>query len=470
MSPMLLKAVLLCAVSPMVMAASVSIELSSEVSIGSIIYTDTDNGWVNHDSAKKGLESFQEVTILHPDVISGGLYEQDNGSLDLLIKGNYLTRKSISLNGYQGSLDYPEASDDITSYGLLNGEPYILDTQNNTIWQWDVDYWDDLKSSRNLPDGKYDTLYALGDHYYLSMTDEVNNGLWKIGVSKEKLSDVSLAQNSSLFYTPQGLAQVYKNNDGIYNWLWLEVDLPGFYIPLNYDDYSNVRTAFSYSGTFIHLYGPQNAAALWLAYDETLPNYIALPEDTTEFRGCFSSWARAFCIIKSEELGFALYELALGEFVLDTILDSSLENRSIINVHAVGEQRFISTVSYGTESNTFSLLSINGSGTEVLLEADVATDDEWYSIQASGNPSVFYWVGRETGETKLYKARVAGDLEFKRNVEPVEDLANQEGKNGAGNVDNNQEDDSDDGIGSLPLSITLLLLMLLIPRSTRRTK
>ncbi len=465
MSSILLKSVLLCALSPVVMAENVTIELSAEVSIGNITYTDTDSGWINHDSAKKGLESFQEISILHPDVISGGLYEQYNGSLYLLIKDNYLTRKSISLNGYQGSLDYPEASGDITSYGLMNGEPYILDTHNNTIWQWDAyyEYWKDLNSSLNLPDGKYDTLYAIGDHYLLSMTDDVNNGLWKIGLTNENLTDVSLIQDSSLFFTPQGLVQVFKNNDGIYEGQWLDADLPEFFIQLMYGDYPNVRTAASYSGTFIHLYGSQHATGLWLGHDETSPSYLDLPQGTSKFNGCFSSLPRAFCIIETEELGFALYELEQGEFVLDTLLDSSIANVSVINIHAVGENRFMSVVTQGANSNTHSLLSVNSTGTEILLEADVASNDEWYSISTSGDPSVFYWVGREMGETKLYKARVAGDTTFKR-------VANEEGKNtdGAGNVDNNQKDDSDEGIGSLPLSITLLLFMLLIPSSTRR--
>ena len=459
---MLLKAVLLCALSPVVMAAVITSQNDIDVSPKSITYNDGDQGWVNIDSAKQGLDFFQEISIVHPDAISGGLYEQYNGSLYFLIKSNYLTRKSISLNGYQGSLDYPEASGDITSYGLMNGEPYILDTLNNTIWQWDAnyEYWKDLNSSLNLPNGKYDTLYAIGDHYLLSMTDDVNNGLWKIGLTNENLTDVSLIQDSSLFFTPQGLVQVFKNNDGIYEGQWLDADLPEFFIQLMYDDYPNVRTAASYSGTFIHLYGSQHATGLWLGHDKTSPSYLALPQGTNKFNGCFSSLPRAFCIIETEELGFALYELDQGKFVLDTLLDSSIANVVIISIHAVGENRFMSVVNQNANSNTHSLLSVNSLGTEILLEADVASNDEWYSISTSGDPSVFYWVGREMGETKLYKAHVAGDTTFKR-------AANQDG---AGNVDNNQEDDSDGGIGSLPLSITLLLFILLIPRSSRKTK
>ena len=114
MLSMLLKAVLLCALSPVVMAAVITSQNDIDVSPKSITYNDGDQGWVNIDSAKQGLDFFQEISIVHPDAISGGLYEQYNGSLYFLIKSNYLTRKSISLNGYQGSLDYPEASGDIT--------------------------------------------------------------------------------------------------------------------------------------------------------------------------------------------------------------------------------------------------------------------------------------------------------------------------------------------------------------------
>ncbi len=470
---MLLKVVLLCALSPVTMAADILAEQETQASVRSFDYSDGGQGWINHDDVKKGLDSFQEVSITHPSVISGGLYEQDNLSLDLLIKNNHLTRKKISKSGYQGTLDYPPIENDIDSYGLMNGEPYLFDTVADTIWQWDADlsYWNDLKASLNLPDGEYDTLHAMGEHYLLSMTDEVNNGLWEIGLTKKKLTDVSLAQDSTLFYTPQGLVQIYKNNQGIFEGQWLNANLPGFVIPLNYDDYKYVQTVASYSGTFIHLFGPQHAEALWLPFNEFLPSYIQLPEGTSQFRSCFSSLPKAFCVIKTEELGFALYELVQSEFILDTLLDSSLENAGITSIHAVGEHRFISTVSHGVNSKSFSLLSVDSAGTEVLLKAEVATDKEWYFIQPSRDPSVFYWVGREMGETNLYKAHVAGDLEFKRNVEPVEDLANQEGKNtnGADNAGENQDDDSENvlGLGSMPISISLFLLMFSIVRKTR---
>jgi len=53
-------------------------------------------------------------------------------------------------------------------------------------------------------------------------------------------------------------------------------------------------------------------------------------------------------------------------------------------------------------------------------------------------------------------------VEFKRNVEP----ADQQGKNtdGEANLDGSQDDDSDDGIGSLPVSLLLMFGFLLCPR------
>ncbi len=467
---MLLRAVLLCALSPLAFGAGITIELDTQISIGSVIYTENDDGWINHDSAKKGLDSFQEVSISHPDVISGGLYEKDDLSLDLLIKDGHLTRKTISRNGYQSTLDYPAIQNDFTRYGLMDGVPYLLDIESDTIWQWDVDYWRDLKNSLGLPDGEYDDLYAIGNHYLLSMTDEVNGGVWEIGLTKQKVSDVSLSEDSAFFFTPQGFLQLYKNRDNIFESQWLIGNNPNFIVPLNYDDFPNIAAASSASGTVFNFYSQQYFQLLWLSYDNTLPTYIDVPLGANEINGCLSSYPRAFCFFETEALGYALYEIIDGEFVLDTLLESSIGDLGIINIHAVGEHRFISAVTRGSLPNTHYLFSVNDAGTEVILEADVDADREFYSIFPSRDPSVFYWLGRETGKTQLYKAKVSGSVEFKRNVEPAE----QQGKitDEEANVDESQveDDDSDDGIGSLPVSLSLLLLMLLIPRATRKIK
>jgi len=465
---MLLRAVLLCALSPLAFGAGVTIELSNQVSIGNVIYTENDDGWINHDSAKKGLDSFQEVSISHPDVISGVLYEKDDLSLDLLIKDSHLTRKTISRNGYQSTLDYPAIQNDFTRYGLMDGVPYLLDVESDTIWQWDVDYWRDLNNSLGLPNGEYDDLYVIGNHYLLSMTDDVNGGIWQIGLTQQKISDVSLAEDSSFFFTPQGFLQLYKNSDGIFESQWLIGNNPEFFIPLNYDDFSYAGATASSSGTIFNFLSQQYFQLLWLSYDNTLPTYLDLPLGWSGFNGCFSSYPRAFCFVKTEALDYALYEVIDGEFVLDTMLDPSIAGLGIVNIHAVGEHRFITAVTYGSYPKTFSLLSVSGTGTEVILEASVDEDGEFYSIMPSRDPSVFYWLGRETGKTQLYKAKVSGGVDFKRNVEP----ADQQGKHtdGEANLDGSPDDDSDDGIGSLPVFSSLLLLLLLIPRATRKTR
>jgi len=465
---MLLRAVLLCALSPLAFGAGVTIELSNQVSIGSVVYTENDEGWINHDSAKKGLDSFQEVSISHRDVISGVLYEKDDLSLDLLIKDSHLTRKTISHNGYQSTLDYPAIQNDFTRYGLMDGVPYLLDVESDTIWQWDVDYWRNLKGPLNLPDGEYDDLYAIGSHYFLSMTGNLNGGIWKIGLTKQKLSDVSSAEDSAFFFTPAGFIQLYTNSQSIYkSHLLISSNLENR-IPLNYELFPFFYASVSSSGTLFDFFGEEYFQLLWLSYDGTRPNYIELPLGWISYKRCVSSYQRAFCFIETEEHGYALYEVIDGEFILDTKLDQSIEDFGIVNIYAIGEHRFISVMTRGDYPKTFSLLSVNNMGTEVILEADVDAEGEFYSIVPSRDPSVFYWLGRETGKTQLYKAKVSGSVDFKRNVEP----ADQQGKNtdGEANLDGSSDDDSDDGIGSLPVYSSLLLLLLLIPRATRKTR
>ncbi len=469
MSSMSLRAVLLCALSPLAFGAGVTIELDTQVSIGSVVYTENDEGWINHDSAKKGLDSFQEVSVMHQDVISRVIFEQENLSIDIISKNNYLLRNTISENGYQAKKMYPAIENEFTVYGIIRDTPFIIDKVGDTIWQWGGDYWKDLRLSLYLPEGDFGDVFIFGEHYLLSVDGDVDNGLWEIGVTTNKISGISLAdENASLIFTHKGALQFYKKDEYVFQGYWLEGDYTNFDVAFDFDFYPNLRSTILNNGTVLEFSDRNSFYILWLAIDEVLPVQVNLPVGWSQFKGCFGGYLKSFCIINTEDQGYAIYELVGGKFVLDTMLDQSFDNLGVVNIIAVGEYRFISAVTRGVGQKTYSLLSVNEAGIDTILEAEVGTENEWYSIITSRDPGVFYWVGREVGKTQLYKAKVSGGVEFKRNVEPAE----QQGENtdGEANIDGSQDDDSDNGIGSLPVYSSLLLLLLLIPRAIRKTR
>ncbi len=463
---MFLRVVLLGALSSTAFGAGVSIELDAQVVLESIDYTAPI--WIDHDDHKKGLSSFQEFTIIHPDVKAGTIIEQENQSLDVLYNDDHLTRVTISLGGYKTVKDYPQINNDVSSYGLMNGVPYLLDKTDDTIWQWDENYWKSLKTSLDLPSGDYNSVFAFGGSYILSVEDELNGGLWEIGLTNQKLSDVNMADGVSLAYTPQGWLQIYTDEQNNYQGNWLN-DNSDFYFNLSFSEFPYFRYAASYSGTVLNFTGERYIQPYWLPANSSLPVPLILPEGWRAHKGCYSSAQRAFCIIAVGEQDYGLYEVIDGELILDTQLDQTINDLIVVNIRAVGEHRFISAESRSESSSTFYLLSASSAGTDTIFEADVEPQNGYYFILASRDPSVFYWVGKEEGKTPIYKAGVTGDLVFKRNVEPAQDEEIiQDGKNLEDNQNLSVDSDSEDGIGSFPASLILLMFVLLFPRFKRR--
>ena len=458
--------------------AGVTLDLNLDIEIEEIRYIDEESGdanssvtsslemdyiassWYEIEATKQGLDSFQAITVNHSNSRAGVLYELPNREIEILYKDNTLNVIELNVDGSQNVGIYPEIPNDIESYGLLNGVPYILDIEADTIWQWDTDYWKDLAATQSLPAGEYQSVLSYGSNYLLSTEDETDGGLWQVGLTNQQLSNVTWPSNSSLMWTSIGLLQFYKGSSNEVVGHWLESNAVDFTLGLNVDDYPFVHGTATDGGIMLAFYGEEPLKLFWLPTNPSANNSISEIEISFNWRSfnwCHSDYPKVFCVMDVQNLGYALYELVDGEFVLDSILNEAFSGKSINGIYAVGEHRFISAYYNGVGDDRSYLYAVNGSGVETIMSVERSSTDEPYYFLPSRDEGVFYWVGKELGSTQLYKGYVSGDFIFKRNAETPQQVENPV-------EESNDSSESSAGGGSMPTYLLAMLLILLIPR------
>lgn len=426
----------------------------------SIVTDHIASSWDSIESNKKGLDLFQAITINHPNSHAGVVVELLNREINLVYKNNSLNIIKLNTNGSQDIGIYPEISNDIESYGLLNGVPYILDIEADTIWQWDTDYWRDLAATQTLPAGEYQSVLPYGNNYLLSTEHDTDGGLWQVGLTNQQLSGVTWPSDSSLIGTSIGFLQIY---DGGLNELvahWLGGNKSDFTVSLDRGVYPFVYGTATGSGTILTFYGNNSVSLFWLSTGSSteLEMFgIELPKNLRSFNWCHGAYPRAFCVMDVQDVGYALYEVIDGEFVLDSILNEAFSGKSINGVYAIGEHRFISAFYNGVGDDRSYLYAVNGDGVEAIMNVERSSTDDPYYLLPSRDEGIFYWVGKELGNTQLYKGYVSGDFIFKRNVDASQQVDNPV-------EENNDSSEGSGGGGSMPTYLLVMLLMLLIPR------
>ncbi|MEH6346932.1 MAG: hypothetical protein V7785_17695 [Bermanella sp.] len=475
---MLFRVIFLLFFSSAALSAGVTIDVDLEMTIDQIEYVNVEpdnadspvtssivtdhiaSSWNNIEATKQGLDSFQAITVTHPNSRAGVLVELSNREIEILYKDNTLNVIELNVDGSQDIGIYPEIPNDFESYGLLNGVPYILDIEADTIWQWDTDYWRDLAATQTLPAGEYQSVLSYGSNYLLSTEDEIEGGLWQVGLTNQQLSNVTWPSNSSLIGTPIGLLQFYKGSANEVVGHWLESNAGDFTLGLNIDDYPFVRGTATDGGIMLAFYGAEPLKLFWLPTNPSANNSISeieIPFNWRSFNWCHSAYPKAFCVMDVQDVGYALYEVIDGEFVLDSILNEAFSGKSINGIYAIGEHRFISAYYNGVGDDRSYLYAVNGTGVEMIMSVERSSTDDPYYLLPSRDEGIFYWIGKELGRTQLYKGYASGDFIFKRNVD-----ASQQVDDPVEESDDSSE--SSGGGGSMPSYLLAMLLMLLIPR------
>ena len=460
------------------LGAGITIDVDLQMTIDEIEYVDAEpdgtdssvtssiamehiaSSWNEIEATKQGLDSFQAITVNHSNSRAGVLVELSNREIEILYKDNTLNVIELNVDGSQDVGIYPEIPNDIESYGLLNGIPYILDVEADTIWQWDTDYWRDLAATQSLPAGEYQSVLSYGSNYLLSTEDETDGGLWQVGLTNQQLSTVTWPNDSSMIWTSAGFLQFY---DGGLNELvahWLGGNKSDFTVSLDKDLYPFVYGTATDSGTILTFYGNNSVNLTWLSTGSSAELEVfemVLPKNLRSFNWCYGAYPKAFCVMNMQDVGYALYEVVEGEFVLDSILNEAFSGKSINGIYAIGEHRFISAYYNGVGGDRSYLYAVNGTGVETIMSVERSSTDDPYYILPSRDEGVFYWVGKELGSTQLYKGYASGDFIFKRNVEApqqVDDVV----------AESNDTSEGSGGGGSMPIYLLAMLLMLLTPR------
>ncbi len=413
---MIIRFLFLLLFSNAVFSSGVTIELDCTLTcgIGTIVY---DPGWENIEDVD-GLASLGWRSFPHADVRMGLFQELGNLDLSILYKSDNLNQYIISEYGSKEEIAYPLIENDFTAYTALNGIPYILDETNNTIWQWSVDYWKDLNDMISLPESNFGALATSGDQLLLSGEGEDNTGLWEVGLTVNKVSDVAWPSESALHSIKGGVIQTHKNDSNQYILHWLNDAHDDLVSEIDATVYPNVYSYPSETGVILSFYGDAGFQLVWIASSGSEIESLTLPESWRLFKGCFTSYPRVFCAMSMDEVSVSLYEVTNGEFILDSKLnsDSELLNGNITNIYAAGSQRWVSVKTSNENSNTFTLYRADENGIEAVIGGETESLDDYYYIYQSQKDGVFYWVGNEMGSTNIFKASLSGDLTFKRNI------------------------------------------------------
>ena len=172
---MLMKSLLiitLALIAPAVLSAGVSIELETAITVGSVVYTNTD---------EPGSLKYQSVNFTGE--LPRSAWETSELEYQFFYKDSgALYRSSVSRTGEIDTKAYPPINNGFTDYITINGIPYILDETDNTILGWNEveGVWVDLASVASLPSGQFTSLYTL----YNKPVIGIDQGLWAIDVEE----------------------------------------------------------------------------------------------------------------------------------------------------------------------------------------------------------------------------------------------------------------------------------------------
>lgn len=151
-------------------------------------------------------------------------------------------------------------------------------------------------------------------------------------------------------------------------------------------------------------------------------------------------------------LGFTLYEMEGGEFVLDTQLNEIVSGKTINGIYSIGGNRYISAFEKRLSGNRAYLYLANGEEVAQIYQTAISTTQEvFFLLPSKQEVGLFYWVGLNASSTIIYKAEASGDFTFKRNLDSIVP------------IESPVEESSSGGSGSMPTYLLAMLFMLLLP-------
>lgn len=404
------------------LSAGITIDVDLDLTIDAIKYVDVDSQ--NADLTNSKLVSF------NPQIMSSGLdyvtlfFENDDLSLDALYRdGNILKRTRLTNEGQKLHYAYPEVSYQFEKAFAVNGIPYVIDRDNDTILQWDAEQsaWKDLSLAVTLPTGEYDAeAFVYSDSLYFS---EASTGMWRLGLAPLNVSENRIKE-SRLVGTIHGLAEL-KLESGVPTVNWISESYPD----LNLSVVSNQGSVTAFdadsdsSGTVyqFQLEG-EGLLLLWDGLNDAEDGVVKIEQNHDKFKGCFWSTQTLLCSFLDVGESLYFYELVDGKLRLDTkISQLELINplATIVTVLTSGTSRFI----VSKLGDLYQLHEVNESGYLLLEQASFKPTEGFAALMFSKSRSQFYWI--ESGESKsvVYKGVLKGSLEHVALIESSEDSA-----------------------------------------------
>lgn len=438
---MLMKSLLiitLALIAPAVLSAGVSIELETAITVGSVVYTNTD---------EPGIENWDEVVI--DPLAAGSLKYQSVNFTGELPRSAWETseleyqffykdsgalyRSSVSRTGEIDTKAYPPINNGFTDYITINGIPYILDETDNTILGWNEveGVWVDLASVASLPSGQFTSLYTL----YNKPVIGIDQGLWAIDVEESVQVSTYPLSAGPLIYTPNNYFQILSVA-GTLNFQSNRLSIDGTStqaledMHVNSAEYAFDSAAVGDTGTIsvfeyiegevdleVDILDEDKAPYLFVWTNDEQHMLIEKPFRTEGFKGCFTSYPRIFCAFTGIDKMVILFELKDGEFRADTIIGTytSLFGMDIQSIKALGEKRYGLLSKESDDSIEFTAF-VATSVAAWKLNSEVQGLDSHMFLSFSKELGVINGFGYEAGAASLSKITHRGPLEYSENT------------------------------------------------------
>lgn len=296
---MFFRAILLLAISSATWGAGVTLDLNLDMSIEEISYDPLlstedavinyiNSSWEDVENISQDLDSFQSLDLSHANGRIGIMLESTSNELYGIYSNGQLNAITINPDGSQVLSAYPSIGSSLSDYALRNGVPYVLDALNDTILEWNVNSWNDIHVSQNLPDGHYYFAVPYSNGYLITTADrqiddeetEVDESeeepavptmLWDAGDATQEVPIIGQVNDSKYINTPDGALQIYSENLSTYTGHWLGNSEDDFTINVNAVDYPFIHSATTTVGTFIAFNNIEGASIMfWLAAGSSL--------------------------------------------------------------------------------------------------------------------------------------------------------------------------------------------------------
>lgn len=395
--------------------------------------------------------------------------EASDGRLYVYYGSDSLIRTKKNTDGLVDEFRYPAYPGGSDLVQIVNEIPYVLDLTNNTIWRWDsaLESWLDLKSEFDFPAGSLSEYFIVAsNHMYISVSDGVDKGVWKLGLNSEKVSEVEWRTTSRLYPTASGMIQVYLNEQSKFEVIWLDSAFPSVELSVDLSQVTSLKVFPLEDAIYIHLFGGDYSKIFYIPNGGGQAVEVNTLADIEVSFGCTWGWPSIMCSAIDDNGNFNIYRLNAGVMELDSDIrdqDFLSIDANEFKIYAKGSNRFIF---FNDPARGHVLYSLNNRGLHSVGTPGLYSDSTKFMVlQGVNNRNQLHWLAVESRGVKINTLSLDGDEYI-----ALERAINEPVNNEDDDPVNNEGGDSQGSELNASLNIYLLCISLLLLFSQARNR